>query len=87
MPVIVRFFSPSRDEEGPKLGPFAWLQVTYDELRMAPEGDTLAVLNEHGWHLRVKREPIGGGWVSVTPDESAPAWSDFVISAAEEKGA
>lgn len=33
MPVVVHFFDPRRGEESPGVGPFEFVQMTYDELR------------------------------------------------------
>lgn len=80
------------DRWGPTLGPFPdWLQVTYRELRIEPDGDTIAWLGDDGlWYFADTYR------VSNTVSESIPAdftdsfglngrcwyelgWSDFVI--------
>ena len=49
-------------------GSFEWALLTYDALRVAPEGDTLAVYDADV-----------DAWI-VTSDSSSSAWSDVVLS-------
>ena len=49
------------------LGPFEFVQMTYDELRISPNGDPFAYFGKDGdWHL-------------VDETISNEPWSDFVI--------
>jgi len=87
--LIISFSRPRDDAEGPTLGPFPWMQVTYTELRVGPDGDPIAMLGEDGdWHLGCVQIPIPGseGWVEVSPDLAAEPWSDFTISPVEDAG-
>jgi len=68
--IKVRFESPSRDEIGPTCGPFDWVQVTYELLRIAPDGDPFAVFTGKGWYL------LGTEYAPVP-------WSDMIISTFE----
>jgi len=69
--VTVHFFRPRDEAEGPTLGPFEWVQVTYRELRRAPDGEPIAEMWADGdWHL------IG---------VDAPGWSDFTVEVASER--
>lgn len=54
MPVFVEFSRPRNDKQGPRLGPFEWVQLTYHTLRIPPDGVTLAYFN-----------PVQGDWVIV----------------------
>jgi len=82
MALMVRFSRPRDEEEGPTLGPFPWVQVTYTELRAGPDGEPIALLGPDGdWHLGRLRTPVPGaeGWVEVSADLASTPWSDFVI--------
>lgn len=69
--VYIRFECPRDDVEGPILGPYPFVQVTYDELRVGPDGDVVAVLDESGdWELT-----IGAG------EYTGQRYSDFVVYA------
>ncbi len=41
--VYVRFECGQEDRVGEELGPFPFVQLTYNELRFGPDGETLAV--------------------------------------------
>lgn len=73
MALIINFFRPRDDAEGPTIGPFPWVQVTHTRLRAGPDGDTIAVLGDGGydWYLHAA--------------EDEP-WSDFTISSFERQG-
>lgn len=66
MNLYVRFERPSdcaewdeipasaTESEAPEqltIGPFEWVQLTYNELRIAPEGDWVARFVKDAWHL------------------------------------
>lgn len=68
--VFVEFSCYRDNMQGPQLGPFPFVQVTYDRLRVGPDGNDLAVLGSDGdWHL------VGADWGT-----QAGPWSDIVIN-------
>ena len=77
MTVKVHFSRPRDEAEGPTLGPFPWVQITYTELRVGPDGETLAMLDAGDWHLAVRSG--GSAWKEIGPDLAAEPWSDIVI--------
>ena len=42
------------------LGPFEWVQLTYEEFRVSPEGDVLAYLHDGDWVVVTPDQPRGG---------------------------
>lgn len=70
------------------LGPFGWVQLTYNFLRTSPDGDTIAAWNAEAglWEADIESVPIEGSepWHSVQPKADARVFSDIVIS--EVKG-
>jgi hypothetical protein len=42
------------------VGPFEWVQLTYEELRVAPDGDVIAYLDEGDWTIVGPDQPRGG---------------------------
>ena len=66
--VLVRFECGQEDRISVECGPFPFLQVTYNELRIGPEGETLAtfnaethewrVLNQEAWYSDVLIYPV-----------------------------
>ncbi len=50
------------------LGPFEWVQLTYEELRAAPDGDRIAFF-----------DGVQGAWITA----DGARWSDIVISAGQ----
>ena len=50
--VFVKFSSPALDEDGPTFGPYPFVQLTYENLRVGPDGEDLAYLGDEGcWTL------------------------------------
>jgi hypothetical protein len=51
--VMVRFERGTDAEVGPILGPYEWVQLTYESLRASPDGDVIAFLGEdsHRWYV------------------------------------
>lgn len=70
-PVYVEFTNVPAYVQGPTLGPYDWLQVTYDTLRIPPDGEAIAVMQEGTWILCDPAAPYAG-------DEGP--YTDFVIS-------
>lgn len=76
----VQFERGRDDVVGPTLGPFDWVQVTYRGLRVAPDGEHIAMMGvDDDWFLAPEREEIGNGWLTVGPDENSEPFSDFVV--------
>lgn len=48
----VRFEMGQEDRVGEDLGPFPFVQLTYEALRVGPEGDDLAFYDGHVWKLK-----------------------------------
>ena len=68
MSVFIRFERGRDDVVGPTLGPFEWVQQTYQDLRVSPDGETLAQ-----W--------VGnaGEWFIIDGEHAEEFYSDFVI--------
>lgn len=50
--MYIEFLYPALDEENLRLGPYPFVQLTYGFLRIGPDGDTLAYLNDADeWEL------------------------------------
>lgn len=84
--LMITFSRPRDEKDGPTLGPFPWVPLTYTELRVGPDGDPIAMCGADGdWHLGRVETPSKGltGWVEVSPDLKAEPWSDIVIYAEE----
>ena len=84
--LMITFSRPRDEKDGPTLGPFPWVQLTYTELRVGPDGHPIAMCGADGdWHLGRVETPSKGltGWVEVSPDLKAEPWSDIVIYAEE----
>lgn len=47
-----------------ELGPFEWIQVTYNTLRISPDGQEIAVYVDGYWILKLGREG---------------SWTDFIV--------
>ncbi len=62
--VFIRFECGSEDRIGRELGPYPWIQVTYDAIRVGEDGDTYLA------HI-----DGDGRWVTA----DGQWWSDFVI--------
>lgn len=61
----IRFEYGQQDRIGPDLGPFEYVQATYDEINASPDGETRLA------------QFVDGLW--ATPD--GQKWSDFVVYA------
>ncbi len=62
------------------IGPFEWVQMTYNELRVSPDGDTLAILDrsEGVWYLASRGEALTRQW-SVGQANFEHPFSDVVV--------
>jgi len=72
---FVRFERGRNDVMGPTFGPFEFLQQTYEELRISPDGETLAYWDEgaNEWFLNQKAGIHQGEF-----------YSDFVVYTASK---
>jgi hypothetical protein len=75
----------SKQPEEITLGPFEFVQLTYEGLRVGPNGEHIAFLKDGLWHLGVEHTPIGNGWESFGPASDAALFSD--VSMYEEEAA
>jgi hypothetical protein len=69
--ISVRFERGQNDNVSSVYGPFPFVQLTYEELRVGPEGLTLAIYFNGWWKIQ------RGG------DEGLQNWSDVVIASSE----
>lgn len=77
---MVRFESSKDDASSKAYGPFPFVQLTYTELRVGPDGDVFASIDdeEHLWHIETSGENL-----AAIPHEDRRPWSDVVIYEAE----
>lgn len=64
------------------LGPFEWVQMTYGELRIAPDGDVLAFVTEGHWFLVEAASSLGAsGLVRLHTTKLDRQWpfSDVIV--------
>lgn len=72
--VRIQLECPREDREFVFLGPYEWVQITYADIRIPPDGDTIAVY-----------DPKTDDWFFETGvlHEGVPVnWSDVVIAPA-----
>ena len=53
--LYVEFFRADDAEEAVQIGPVAWVQLTYEHLRAAPEGEHIAHYEDGEWVYQGKR--------------------------------
>jgi hypothetical protein len=83
------FFRPScgsEDRTGPDIGPFPdYFELTYDELRVGPDGGSVAAFYHHGDPHNPLRNLDGqkvSGWSVYEPyGDGKTFWSDLVMYA------
>lgn len=76
--VYVRFERGRDGIVGPTFGPFPFAQVTYSTLRVGPDGDDLAYLNDDGdWELRIGTSAPLQLWTGTI------YFSDFIVYEAD----
>lgn len=61
--VSMRLENVHTDEQRDIVGPFEWVQLTHEILRMSPDGDEIA-------------HNINGDWILV---EDGSVWTDIII--------
>ncbi len=83
----------SKQPDSLELGPFDYVQLTYDHLRVAPDGDPIGFFTDGRlWSVGVERIPLDDKWWSVGPAPDGLLFSDVVLhtearaSAAAEAG-
>ena len=81
MKLLVRFERPRDEMEGPVLGPYEWLQLTYDALRCSPDGETIAMQGEDDhWYIGTRCEPVdGGSWQRVSAEMNGEPYSGVTV--------
>ena len=47
------------------VGPWEWVQLTYGELRVAPEGDVIAYISDGAWFIVSPEDPRGGRHIAA----------------------
>lgn len=69
MAMYVRFERGRDDVCGPVLGPYEWVQQTYEDLRVSPDGEIIAQ-----WVVKA------GEWFIVSGEHEDEFYSDFIVS-------
>lgn len=72
--VMVRFEDGQHDAVSKEYGPYPFVQLTYESLRVGPDGDWLAVYQLGKWHLDSQK----------SQEEGYLYFSDVVIYAQEK---
>lgn len=67
--VEVRFECARKERVGPTLGPFEWVQLTYELLRVSPDGEELAHYADEGWRLGDDDTAYSDVIIAPTPRE------------------
>jgi hypothetical protein len=78
--------SGSEQPQRLELGTFEFVQLTYEGLRVGPEGEHIAFLVDGLWRLGVEHVPSGNGWTSFGPAPNGLVFSDVIIAEASEEG-
>jgi hypothetical protein len=73
MGTMIRFERGQYDKWSQEFGPFEFVQLTYEGLRIAPDGDWLANYTEGFW--RLTNEAVK----TITAEELQQEWSDVII--------
>lgn len=69
--VCIQLEFSAKDLEPVRLGPYEWVQLTYNDLRISPDGDIIAWCNYSGGLWKVLDE--------VLPEGKPDTWSDIII--------
>jgi hypothetical protein len=77
--VMLRFECGVEDRVSEPFGPFPFAQLTYDALRVGPDGEIFAVFNPETQEWTLCATAHEG-----QPEKRPVWWSDVVIYAAEE---
>jgi hypothetical protein len=78
MAVSLRFECGREDRIGRLHGPFEFVQLTYNSLRVGPDGHFFASYHEGDWGFDDEAPRHG-----VKPEEMGEKWSDIVIFQAD----
>ena len=73
MSVLIKFERGQQDKESQEFGPFEFAQLTYEGLRVGPDGDWIANYVDGFW--RLTDESVK----TISPEELIQEWSDVVI--------
>lgn len=77
------YFRPEtgcEDRFGKTYGPYEYLQLTYGELRISPNGDSAMGFVDNRWQFAPAGEEVGHGLgVIAHPDDVDKKWTDIVI--------
>lgn len=67
-----------------ELGPYEFVQLTYEGLRVGPDGDHIGFYSHGVWSIGVQHVPIpdAPGWRNFGPSPDGLLFSDVTISAA-----
>lgn len=71
--IKVRFERGQQDKQSQEFGPFEFVQLTYEGLRIAPDGEWLANYTDGFW--RLTDESVK----SISADDLQQEWSDVII--------
>ena len=70
--VKIRFERGQQDKQSREFGPFDFVQLTYEGLRIAPDGDWLANYTDGFWRLTDEK-------LTMSQEELDQEWSDVII--------
>lgn len=87
MPLFVRFESVVEERWSKEYGPFEWVQLTYDILRLPQDGLDFAYFTDQGdgykyWQITDHPREVEGLkkiGVEIDPDDVGKYWSDIII--------
>lgn len=69
------------DIEPTVLGPFDWVQITYDTVRIPPDGETILIMGKDKDWYPVKIEKLDEYWSSLEANTDSPCkWSDVILA-------
>lgn len=85
MSVFIAFWRGRDNIEGPVFGPFDYVEATYEEIRVSPDGNfTVAYLSDGEWRLGPDTGPFAGGIYSdfVVSSSNVTSWTDDDVARA-----
>lgn len=69
----------SKQPDSLELGPFDFVQLTYEGIRVGPDGDHIGFFKDGLWALGVETIPLGQSWSKFGPAPNALLFSDVGI--------
>lgn len=69
----------SEQPDGLELGPFEYVQLTYETVTVGPDGDPIGFFTDGLWSVGVERIPLNDKWWSVGPAPDGLLFSDVVL--------